>query len=323
MSVPLLSVEGLCLSYQADGRPVQALRDVSLEAQRGEIVGIVGESGCGKSTLAAALIGLLPEGARIEGGRIRLEGDDLLALPEAMRRQLRGPGIAMVFQDPMTSFSPVLRVGEQLADFQYNLAGVSRRDKRARALAMLRKVGVSDPERCLDRYPHELSGGMRQRAAVAAALLMSPTILVADEPTTALDVTMEAQILHLLRELREESGGAIVIITHHLGVIGEVCDRVYVMYAGEVVEEGTVDEIYYAPRHPYTRALIACDPGHLAVRTRVLPTIPGRPPHLSPPPAACSFAPRCPLASERCRTLRPPRVRVSPTQAALCHAALA
>jgi len=320
---PLLAVEGLKVAYRGDGAPVQALRGVDLVAHRGEIVGIVGESGCGKSTLAAALIGLLPEGARVEGGQVLLDGTDLLALPEAARRRLRGPGIAAVFQDPMTAFSPVLTLGDQLADFQHNLAGPSRRERRARAGAMLGRVGIGDPEACLGRYPHELSGGMRQRAAVAAALLMRPSVLVADEPTTALDVTMEAQILHLLRELRTEADGAIVVINHHLGVIGEVCDRVYVMYAGEVVEEGTVDEIHHAPRHPYTRALIACDPGHLGARARLLPTIPGRPPDLSPPPAACGFAPRCPLASERCRRLRPPRIQVSATQAALCHAALA
>ena len=184
---------------------------------------------------------------------------------------------------------------------------------------MLARVGIPDPALVLNRYIHELSGGMRQRASIASALLMTPDLLIADEPTTALDVTMEAQIIHLFRELRSTHKGAIVIVTHHLGVVGELCDRVYVMYAGEVVEEGLVDEIYHTPRHPYTQALIACDPAHLSERTATLPTIPGRLPDLTAPPAGCAFAPRCPLAGELCRNTPPPRVQVSQTQAALCH----
>ncbi|MBS0573367.1 MAG: ABC transporter ATP-binding protein [Proteobacteria bacterium] len=315
MTAPLLDVRGLSLSYG----PVRALRGVSIDARAGEIIGIVGESGCGKSTLASALIGLPAPGATV-AGEVRIAGEDFLALPEARRREWRGARVAMVFQDPMTSFNPVLTLGDQLVDFQHR-SPVPRAEKRARAAAILARVGLPDPDLALRRHIHELSGGMRQRAAIAAALLMRPMLLVADEPTTALDVTMEAQIIHLLRELRAEHQGAIVVITHHLGVIGELCDRVYVMYAGEVVEEGTVDEIYHSPRHPYTRALIDCDPAHIDGPAGRLPTIPGRLPDLTGTLRGCAFQPRCPRAGPRCLALAPPRVAFGPTQAAFCHEA--
>ena len=313
----LLDVRDLSVAYRGDGAPVEALRSASLCAARGEVIGIVGESGCGKSTLAAALIMLLAPNATVTG-QIALNGRNVLTLPEPAKRALRGTEIAMIFQDPMSSFSPVLTLGDQLVDFQHHLRA-SRREKRRLALAMLKKVGMADAEICLRRYPLELSGGMRQRAAVAAALLMNPSVLVADEPTTALDVTMEAQILHLLRGLRTEINGAIVIVTHHLGVVGELCDRVYVMYAGQVVEEGPVDDIYHDARHPYTRALIACDPASLTRTDKGLPTIPGRPPGLTPPPPGCAFAPRCTMADAMCRSTPPPRVALSDGRAALCH----
>jgi oligopeptide/dipeptide ABC transporter ATP-binding protein len=323
MSAPVLEVAGLRVAYRGEGAPVQALRGVDLVVARGEIVGLVGESGCGKSTLAAALLGLLPPAARVEAGTVRLGGADLLRLPERERRRLRGPDVALVPQDAMSAFSPVHRLGDQLVDFQHNLPGLSRRERRERAGAMLARTGLADPRACLDRYPHELSGGMRQRAAIAAALLLRPALLVADEATTALDVTMEAQILHLLRGLREETGGAILVVTHHLGVVGEICDRVHVMYAGEIVEEGTVAEVHLDPRHPYSRALLACDPAGLDGHRRILPVIPGRPPDLARPPPGCGFAARCPLASARCRAETPPRVRLSATRAVLCHAVAA
>nr|WP_255613821.1 ABC transporter ATP-binding protein [Pseudogemmobacter faecipullorum] len=297
---------------------MQAVRQVSLTARAGEVVGIVGESGCGKSSLASALIGLPPEGARLSGA-VRISGADLLAMPEEGRRRLRGDRIAMIFQDPMSAFNPVLTLGAQLIDFQHRSA-LSRRARQAKAEAMLARVGLPDPGLAMQRCLHELSGGMRQRAAIAAALLVSPELLIADEPTTALDVTMEAQIIHLLRGLRDEYHGAIVIITHHLGVVGELCDRVYVLYAGEVVEEGTADEIYHNPRHPYTEALIACDPAHLAPGSVIrLPVIAGRLPDMTRPPEGCAFAPRCARAESRCHLQPPPRVQVSDSQAALCH----
>ena len=322
MSEALLTVDDLSISYASEEGPVQALRHATLEARAGEAIGIVGESGCGKSTLASALITLLAGNARVTSGGVRFGGQDILAVSDEEKRKIRGRHIAMIFQDPMTSFNPVLTIGEQLIDFQDQREGLSKSEKRQQAAAMLNRVGISDPVRCLERYVHELSGGMRQRAAIAAALLMAPQVLVADEPTTALDVTMEAQIIHLLRELRRDYNGAIVIVTHHLGVIGELCDRVYVMYAGEVVEEGSTDDVYHNPRHPYTQALIACDPANLHDQTPVLPTIPGRLPDLINPPVGCSFAARCQRATDHCRSVAPPHVEIGPRHAARCHEAL-
>ena len=320
MTAVPLDIRGLCVDYLGDGGPVRALRGVDLVARAGEIVGIVGESGCGKSTLAAATLALLAANARVSGGQVRIAGTDILAQAEPRRRALRGRAVAMVFQDPATAFNPVLTLGAQLVDYQHHL-NLPRAERRGRAVAMLARVGLPDPALAMDRFMHELSGGMRQRAAIAAALLVAPEVLIADEPTTALDVTMEAQILHLLRELRGSHRGAIVVITHHLGVVGEICDRVYVMYAGEVVEEAPVDDLYHRPAHPYTRALIACDPAALSGRRAELPTIPGQPPDLSHPPAGCAFAARCHLATDRCRSLPPPWVTLGAGRAARCHEA--
>lgn len=312
----VLSVESLSVSYRIPGGWLRAVRDVSLSVGKGEVLGIMGESGCGKSTLAAAMIGLLPPAARVEAGAIRLNGTDMLRLPPADLRRLRGQSVAMVFQDPMTAFNPVLTIGRQLADFTgaHGGAGHGRGD----IAAMLERVGIPDPDRCLGRYPHELSGGMRQRVAIAAALLMRPDVLIADEPTTALDVTMEAQIIHLLRDLRSSFDGAIVIDTHHLGVIAELCDRVAVMYAGEVVEEAPVDALFHDPRHPYTAALLACDPAVVLPGSGHLPTIGGRLPDLSALPAGCAFAPRCGRADAICMA-PPPRHRPGQGRLVLCH----
>ncbi len=320
MTVPLLEIDDLSVAYASAGGTVAALRGASLVARAGEVIGIVGESGCGKSTLASAIINLLPGNARVTGGEVRYKGENILQLPADAQRDLRGRAIAMIFQDPMTAFNPVLTIGAQLMDFQH-AAPISRAEKHRRAAAVLARVGMPDPALCLQRYPHELSGGMRQRVAIAAALLMNPQVLVADEPTTALDVTMEAQIIHLLRDLRRDYQGTILVVTHHLGVVAELCDRVYVMYAGEVVEEALVDDLFHAASHPYTRALLACDPGHFEEPMALLPTIPGRLPDLTRPPAGCSFAPRCGIAKPHCHTTPPPRVRLSATQTALCHEA--
>jgi oligopeptide/dipeptide ABC transporter ATP-binding protein len=319
MTAPLLEIDALSIAYQTENGPLSALRGASLIARAGEVIGIVGESGCGKSTLAASVINLLPANAQVTGGEVRYKGQDILTLPTEAQRALRGQDIAMIFQDPMTAFNPVLTMGAQLVDFQH-ATQISRPEKLARARALLARVGMPDPDLTLRRYPHQLSGGMRQRVAIAAALLMNPTILVADEPTTALDVTMEGQIIHLLRDLRRDYQGAILVITHHLGVVAELCDRVYVMYAGEVVEEALVDDLFHAPRHPYTKALLACDPGHFSEPTPILPTIPGRLPDLRNPPVGCSFAARCPMASAICAT-PPPRAQISATQSVLCHKA--
>jgi peptide/nickel transport system ATP-binding protein len=309
----LLEIHDLSVGYATEHGVVAALRHAKFEVGEREVVGIVGESGSGKSTLIAAIAGLLADNARITSGSIAYKGADITR----GARDLRGRDLAMVFQDPMTAFNPVFTIGEQLIDFQHRLAATSCAERRKRAAAMLARVGIPDPELRLDAYPHELSGGTRQRIAIAAALLVEPRLLIADEPTTALDVTMESQIIHLLRELRHDYDGSIVVVTHHLGVIAELCDRVYVMYAGQIVEHGLVDDIFHAPLHPYTRALLACDPAHYAEREEYLPTIAGELPNLAALPAGCVFAPRCDRAVPACR-LPPPEVVAVRGHRALC-----
>jgi oligopeptide/dipeptide ABC transporter ATP-binding protein len=296
----LLQVRDLSLGYATPRGRVRALRAVDLDVEPGQVVGIVGESGSGKSTLVAAVIGLLSANALVEEGEIRFEGRDLLALSPDELRQLRGQRISMVFQDPMAALNPVLSIGRQAVDIQYRAAGLSKPEKRARAIDMLRRVGIPDPERRMASYPHELSGGMRQRVCIAMALIAHPALLIADEPTTALDVTTEAQIIELLREVRALVEGSILFISHHLGLVAELCDCVVVMYAGEVVENGPVREVFHRPGHPYTRALLACDPARIETATRELPTIPGDVPNLVEPPRGCAFRARCPHAFERC-----------------------
>ncbi|MFA6154753.1 ABC transporter ATP-binding protein [Mesorhizobium sp.] len=314
-----LAASDLSVRYETPHGAVHALRHVDIEAHPGEVIGIVGESGCGKSTLVTALANLLPANARIDGS-IRYNGVDLAKLDPHRQRLLRGDEIALVSQDPMTAFNPVLTIGDQLVDFQHHRKDLGRAQKRARIAAMLGRVGIADAERRMQNYPHELSGGMRQRVAIAAALLTDPGLLIADEPTTALDVTMEAQIIHLLRELRREYNGIIIVVSHHLGVIAELCDRVYVMYAGEVVEGGEVDAIFHDARHPYTQALLACDPARFHERLDRLPTIPGSLPNLTQPPSGCVYAPRCDRAFAPCAAIAPPLVKLGSAHVARCHA---
>jgi peptide/nickel transport system ATP-binding protein len=314
-----LAARDLSVRYETPQGNVHALRHVDVDAQPGEVIGIVGESGCGKSTLVTALANLLPANAKVEGS-IRYGDIDLVGLDARRQRLLRGDEIALVSQDPMTAFNPVLTIGDQLVDFQHHRKDLSRSQKKARIADMLVRVGISDAQRRMASYPHELSGGMRQRVAIAAALLTDPGLLIADEPTTALDVTMEAQIIHLLRELRREYNGIIIVVSHHLGVIAELCDRVYVMYAGEVVEGGEVDAIFHEARHPYTQALLACDPARFHDRLERLPTIPGSLPSLMQPPEGCVYAPRCDLCFEPCRTHAPAFVQLSKAHAVRCHA---
>ncbi|MGH6902345.1 MAG: ABC transporter ATP-binding protein, partial [Geminicoccaceae bacterium] len=275
----LLDVRGLSVDFHTPRGRVHALRDVDLVLPRGEVVGLVGESGCGKTTLVSAVIRLLAANAEIRAGAILFDGRDILRLGERELRGLRGERIAMVFQDPMTALNPVLSIATQAIDVQYR-ARIGRAEKRRRAIAMLRRVGIPDPEHRIDRYPHEFSGGMRQRICIAFALIAGPDLLIADEPTTALDVTLEAQIIHLLRQLRGEFKGSILFISHNLGLIAELCDYVIILYAGEVVEQGTVHDIFHRPRHPYTEALLVCDPARLDEVRRELPTIPGDVPNL-------------------------------------------
>ncbi|MBZ9711531.1 ABC transporter ATP-binding protein [Mesorhizobium sp. B3-2-1] len=316
-----LAANDLSVRYETPHGSVHALRHVDIEAHPGEVIGIVGESGCGKSTLVTALANLLPANARIDGS-IRYNGVDLAKLDAHRQRLLRGDEIALVSQDPMTAFNPVLTIGDQLVDFQHHRKDLGRVQKRARIAAMLGRVGIADAERRMQSYPHELSGGMRQRVAIAAALLTDPGLLIADEPTTALDVTMEAQIIRLLRELRREYNGIIIVVSHHLGVIAELCDRVYVMYAGEVVEGGEVDAIFHDARHPYTQALLACDPARFHERLDRLPTIPGFLPNLTQPPTGCVYAPRCGRAFAPCGSITPPLVKLAAAHVARCHAVM-
>ena len=298
---PLLSIRDLSLDFETPPGPVHALRNVSLDVPRNHIVGIVGESGSGKSTVIAAAMRLLANNAVIRGGEVIFNGRDVLAMTQDELRALRGEEISMVFQDPMTSQIPVVTIGRQMTDIQYRRRDVSMTEKRRLAVDMMRRVGISDPEERLDQHPHQFSGGMRQRIAIAMALLMNPQLLIADEPTTALDVTMEAQIIHLLRELKDSFEGSILFVSHNLGLIAELCDYVVVMYAGEVVEQGSVEDLFYRPSHPYTRALLECDPARIEDATPTLPTIPGDVPDLHVVPRGCVFAPRCPEVMTRCR----------------------
>ena len=318
---PILAIHDLSVDFLTPRGTVRALRQVDLEVPRGSVVGIVGESGSGKSTLIAAATRLLPENAVLRGGTVRFDGKDLLRLSPAELRALRGRRITMVFQDPMTALNPVLSIGQQMVDIQYRDRGLDRAGKRAEAAAMLRRVGIPDVAERLDRFPHEFSGGMRQRIAVAMALLGNPDLLIADEPTTALDVTMEAQIIHLLRSLQREFHASVLFVSHNLGLVAELCDHVVILYAGEVVERGTVRDIFHRPRHPYTEALLICDPARLVAVRRELPTIGGEVPDLRQPPVGCIFAPRCPKAFDRCRSEAPASQALGGGHAARCHLA--
>jgi oligopeptide/dipeptide ABC transporter ATP-binding protein len=296
---PLLSVRNLSLDFGSPRGRVHALRDVSLEVPRGRIVGIVGESGCGKSTLASAIIRLLAANAQVVGGTVEFEGQDLMRLSERKMRDLRGRRMSMIFQDPMTALNPVRTIGAQMLDIQYR-EPASEQEKRRRAIAMLDTVGIPDPANRLNAYPHQFSGGMRQRICIAMALLVEPALVLADEPTTALDATLEVQIVKLLKRLQAEMGCSVMFVSHHLGTVAELCDEVVVMYAGEVVESGPVRDIFRQPGHPYTQALLACDPGRIKQKTRELPTIPGEVPSLVNVPTGCIFKSRCRDYHARC-----------------------
>jgi oligopeptide/dipeptide ABC transporter ATP-binding protein len=304
MAQPVLDIRDLSVSYQTDRGQLGALRNVSLQIQPGRIVGIVGESGCGKSTLISTIIRLLAPNANVDGGSVRFKGIDLLGLDAKAMRALRGDEISMVFQDPMTSLNPVLTIGRQMSDIQHRDQR-SKAEKQARSARMLERVGISDPAEQLGRYPHHLSGGMRQRVAIASALMTEPALLIADEPTTALDATLEIQIIHRLQQLQRDFGCAILFISHHLGVIAELCEEVVVMYAGEVVECGPLREVFLNPLHPYTRKLLECDPARIEQRTRKLPVIAGGLPDLVELPAGCVFRPRCDISIRKCSMVRP------------------
>lgn len=318
MTEALLEISGLSIAFRSDRGLVQAVRNVDLSVPHRRVVGIVGESGCGKSTLISAILGLLAPSAVVNGGRIDFGGRNLLEMSDEDMEQVRGRRIAMVFQDPMTSLNPVLSIGTQMVDIQYRDPR-SYAEKRQRAADMLRQVGIPDAEERLDLFPHQFSGGMRQRIAIGMALLMQPELLIADEPTTALDVTLEAQIAQLLLRLRESFSGSILFVSHNLGLVAELCDEIAVMYAGEVVEAGPVERLFADPRHPYTRLLLDCDPARIAGRMRELPSIPGVVPDLVSLPSGCIFAPRCPDAIARCRVDSPSHHAVAADHTARCH----
>lgn len=310
----LLEVDNLTVTLTTARGPADAVRGVSFALERGETVGLVGESGCGKSITALALMGLLPEGARVKGS-VRLDGRDLVSLDEAELCALRGDRIAMIFQEPMTSLNPLHPIGRQIAEPLVLHRGFDWMRARARALELLARVGIPDPTRRIDAYPHQLSGGQRQRVMIAMALACDPDVLIADEPTTALDVTIQGQILDLIEDLISERGMALILISHDLGVIAESVSRVMVMYGGRVVERGPVEAVFADLAHPYTQGLFAAVPklgqGRARGHTGRLATIPGTVPELADLAGGCSFADRCRLAIDACRTAPPPLIAVN------------
>jgi oligopeptide/dipeptide ABC transporter ATP-binding protein len=288
----LLDVRGLQTSFHTRSGVVRAVTGIDFHVDRGEVMGLVGESGCGKSVTSLSIMRLVAPPGRIEGGEVVFDGVDLLRLPEREMRHARGERISMIFQQPTSSLNPVYDVGMQVGEMLELHRQMNRRDARARALELLEMVGIPDPRRRLDAFPHELSGGMAQRVMIAMALACEPELLIADEPTTALDVTIQAQILDVIRTLQRETNTAMILITHDLGVVAEMCDRVAVMYAGEIVEQSDVASLFSAPRHPYTRGLIGSVP-RLGDEREELAVIPGSVPNLIDLPEACRFAPRC------------------------------
>jgi peptide/nickel transport system ATP-binding protein len=317
-TAPALSIEGLTVRYRTASGSVAALGDVTLDVGKGRTLAVVGESGSGKSTVALALMGLLPAEADIAAGRILYDGADILALDAEARRRLRGRRMALVFQDPFSVLNPSLRVGEQIGEGLVYHRGLSREEALARAIDLLTEVGIGDPKAIAGAYPHELSGGMRQRALIAGALAAEPEFLILDEPTTALDVTVEAQILDLLKDLQARRGLSMLFITHNLGVVRRVADDVAVLYAGEIVERGGTADVFERPMHPYTKGLLAAIP-RLGARRERLASIPGRLPDLRKPPAGCRFEPRCPFAAEGCKA--PQRLDAYLRRQVRCHLA--
>ena len=300
-----LVITGLRAVFPTPGGPVAAVDGVDLTVPRGTIVGLVGESGCGKSVTALSVMGLLPHPGRVEAGQIRFDGQDLTTLSEPARRKLRGDRMAMIFQDPMTSLNPVYSVGRQVAEVLRLHRGLDRKAARAKTVELFRQVGIPDPAARYDAYPRQLSGGLRQRVMIAMAMACQPDLLIADEPTTALDGTIQAQILRLMGQLRRDNGTAILLITHNMGVVAQLCDQVYVMYAGQIVEAAETFALFAAPRHPYTLGLLGAIPSVEEERPRLY-AIPGAVPDLRTPPPGCRFCPRCDRALPRCAQAVPP-----------------
>jgi oligopeptide/dipeptide ABC transporter ATP-binding protein len=314
----LLELRGLTTTFQTARGEISAIEDISFELNAGEILGIVGESGSGKSVTALTIMGLLPQPpARIAAGSVRFAGEELTTASPNRMEKIRGAGISMVFQEPMTSLNPVFTIGEQIMETVRAHERMSASAQRARAIEMLDRVGIASATKRLNDYPHQLSGGQRQRVMIAMSLACRPKLLIADEPTTALDVTIQAQVLDLLMDLRDELGMAIMIITHNIGVIAEVADRVLVMYAGRIVEQSPAADLFDAPQHPYTKGLLACVPTLQQDRHRLI-AIPGSLPEPARRPPGCRFAPRCTYRIEACRTAIPPLVMQREDRAVAC-----
>ena len=316
----LLEVDDLKMYFHTGDGVVKAVDGVTYTLDRGETLGVVGESGSGKSVTAMTIMGLIemPPG-KIEGGDVRYRGKSLLKMSEREMQQIRGNDIAMIFQDPMTSLNPVYTIGRQLGEGLRLHRGYTKEQATQRAIELLGLVGIPNPEQRVKDYPHQFSGGMRQRVMIAMALACDPDILIADEPTTALDVTIQAQIVELMKEMQEKNGNAIIMITHDLGVVADVADKIMVMYAGSPVEMGTADEIFYEPHHPYTWGLMRSIPKAETGEKKPLTPIEGNPPSLVHVPVGCSFAPRCPYATDKCRSERPETYTTETGHYARCH----
>ncbi|MET3293241.1 UNVERIFIED_CONTAM: peptide/nickel transport system ATP-binding protein [Brevibacillus sp. OAP136] len=318
MQERLLEVNGLTVNFRNDNREITVVHNISFHINQGETVGVVGESGCGKSITSLSIMQLVPTPpGRIASGEIRYKGTNLLSLKSKEMNQIRGNEISMIFQEPMTSLTPVFTIGRQLDEVIRLHTKASKKEAKERSIDMLKLVGISRAEQIYASYPHELSGGMRQRVMIAIGLACNPNLLIADEPTTALDVTIQAQILDLMRELKEKTGSSILFITHDLGVVAEMCDRVIVMYAGEIVEEADVDTIFNDPRHPYTRGLLASIP-KIEEKKRHLYSIPGQVPPAGSITQGCRFRERCDSAIDRCVTDNPALVAVAANHACRC-----
>ena len=317
MDTPLLQVKNLCTSFNVDAGEVRAVNGISFNLDKGKVLGIVGESGSGKSVTAYSIMRILVEPGKIVGGEILFNGEDIVKYSKKQMREFRGKRVSIIFQDPMTSLNPTFTIGNQLREAILLHTDRNRAEANARALEMLQLVGVNEPEKRLKQYPHELSGGMRQRVMIAMALACEPDILIADEPTTALDVTIQAQILELMKDLQKKMGMAIIMITHDLGVIADMCDEIIVMYAGRVCERGTVDEIFYNPRHEYTKGLLRSIPTLTGGHDKLIP-IAGSPVDLTNLPKGCAFASRCDRCMKICLTEQPEEVRVNDSHIASC-----
>ncbi len=318
--MPLLDVRHLKTVFETESGTLQAVDDVSFTLESGRSLGLVGESGCGKSVTALSILRLIPSPpGRIAGGEILWKGRDILKIPVNDMPDLRGREIAMIFQDPMTSLNPVFTINKQLGEVLKKRFKLTGAVARKRAVEALDQVGIADPDECIIRYPHELSGGMKQRVMIAMAMLCEPDLLIADEPTTALDVTLQAQILHLLKELQKRTGMAIMLITHDMGIVAELCDEVAVMYAARIVERCGIRELFKSSRHPYTRGLLNSIPRRGISKEHPLASIEGTVPSLIKPPKGCRFAERCPRRQERCNTDDPQLREIEPGRLVACH----